>query len=45
MKRVAILVLVASKNDPKADEELASLLENMKEMSAWSIDRVIEGEA
>ncbi|MEM1901016.1 MAG: hypothetical protein QW055_02750 [Candidatus Nezhaarchaeales archaeon] len=45
MKKVAILVLTSSKNDPEADEELANLLENMKGMKHWSIDKVISGEA
>lgn len=45
MKKVAILVLVASKKNPEADKELASLMESVKEMKCWSVDRIIESEA
>lgn len=44
MKRVTILVLVASKNDPEAEREMTSILESIKEMKHWSIDRVIQAE-
>lgn len=44
MKRVAILVLIASKNDPEADKELTNLLEDMKEMKCWFIDKIIQSE-
>lgn len=44
MKRVAILVLVASENDPEVEKELTSLLESTKKMKYWSIDRIVQGE-
>lgn len=44
MKRVTILVLVASKNDPEAEKELANMLESIKEMKYWSIDKIVQAE-